>query len=70
MDDDLDIFIATLIGPSGVRDQQEFTARNLMEAQKEADVIDPLRGAWVEVRRKPDPQIDLDLESPSGQEDI
>jgi hypothetical protein len=56
------MYVARLIGPEGVRQTLELAAPDDTTAWLEAnDGIDPLRGLWVEVKRKPDPQQQLDL---------
>jgi hypothetical protein len=54
--------VARLIGPEGVRQELEFEAPDDTTAWLIGnDGIDPVRGLWVEVKRKPDPQQQLDL---------
>lgn len=57
-------YIARLIYVGGVHQEIEFEAEDDAKAWSIAydhPVVDPLRGVWVEVRRKPDPQLPLDL---------
>ena len=56
------LYVARLIGTDGVRQVLELMATDDKSAWEEAnDGIDPLLGLWVEVKRKDDPQQQLDL---------
>jgi len=56
-------YIARLIFNGQVRQVKEFEAKNDASAWRMAnDGVDPLRGLWVEVTRKPSPQQSLPLE--------
>jgi len=58
--DDTITYIASLIINGRVAQRQEFEALTDDIAWCEANEgVDPLLGRWVEVRRKPDPQQDL-----------
>ena len=57
-------YIARLVWAGGVHQVLEFEANSDAEAWEKAHnhpVVDPLRGIWVEVQRKPDPQQHLEL---------
>ncbi len=57
-------YIARLIWAGGVHQTLEFEARSDAEAWEKAHnhpVVDPLRGIWVDVQRKPNPQQQLEL---------
>lgn len=55
-------FIGSLIDQTGIVQKLEFEAGNEAEAYKIGnDGIDPVSGQWVEVRRKPVPQKEMDL---------
>lgn len=57
-------YIARLIYVGGVHQELEFEAEDDAKAwviAHDHPVVDSLRGVWVEVRRKPKPQLALDL---------
>ena len=60
--DDAVCYVARLVENGRVRQTIEFEARDDAEAWATANEgVDPLRGLWVEVSRRPDPQQRLDL---------
>jgi hypothetical protein len=62
MSEDTVPYIARLIVDGRVHQEIEFSAVDDREAWRIAhEGIDVLRGMWVEVARKPDPQRPLDL---------
>ena len=65
-------YIARLILSGRVVQTQEFEAADDRAAWLHAnDGIDPLRGLWVAVERKPDPQQAMDLlPAPEGHKEV